>query len=360
MLWPFNRQRLSIYKTNPEFLTTIVGDMCQRIENFQGYVSVVGDDKNLTILVTEGKPVYSALCTINGEILPLQTCSPVNALKDFGVEATILVMELDQLLAAVMSIFFSTPPDISAAGDVMHYSTGLEAAAAGGELFALNLVHDGVSMPAVFERGNLSAWFYFDREKGEFVQTKDEALFRGFVEANHASCKFDFYLGAAGEPKPFEVNEESDPFIQTAKTYFALYEEIRRVIIRATGQRGNAEFQQILNAFREKYPPLYQGLFVNPETNEIWWEQLLENRKKITHKFRYDSYFLYLDEFLLTLIRKLFQTAGVQGIVEIIRFLDKRRRVEFQPSYNMSKILYTKLNNLLRLDRYTNVQPAGK
>ena len=351
MLWPFSRRKMEFSKIHPEYLPIVLSDLKQREENFLGYVQIIGDDLSYTVLVHEGEPVQHVLSSNDGSSVPAPGVATKAIMDRVGQSATMFVMELDQLPAASLATMFSRRPDLVGGSTVDCWNRMLEQALMSSDLFIVNIIDGIVNMPAVLQQGDVVLWMRFDENTKEYVAEPDSDALFAFCEKNAERLRFAFYL----DPMPWEqtitYSEAEDPFICTAKSYFDIYEEIKHIMVRENREKAAREMYDLLKALREKYPPLYQGIFINPETLDVNWERILINRRKISHKFRYEPFFIYLDELLLMLIRKHYAIMGVRGIVELIRFVEQKRRNDMLAKSKMEENFYTKIAGLLHMDR---------
>jgi len=360
MLWPFSRRKMEMPKIRPEFLPIVLSDLDKREDNFLGYVQVVGSDMSYTVLVHDGVPVQHVFSASDGTSIPAPGIASKAIMDRIGSVSTMLVMELDQLPAVSLATIFSRRPDLVGGKTAECWNRMLEQAVMESDLFIVNIIEGIVNMPAVVQQGEVVQWLRFDADTREYVVEHDSDVLFAFCEKNAERLRFAFYL----DPMPWEQDigytENDDPFICTAKSYFDIFEEIKTIIVREDRDRAAKELYDLLKSLREKYPPLYQGIFINPETLDVNWERILQNRRKISHKFRYEPFFIYLDELLLMLIRKHYAIMGVRGIVELIRFVEQKRRNDMLAKSTMEDNFYTKIAGLLHMDRLNSGKaPAG-
>ena len=351
MLWPFSRRKMILYKSHPEHLPVIIGDVQARESDFQGYVQVVSDERSYTVLVHQGKPVQHIIVHDSGVKNPNPGLTCGHILSCMSEESTILVMELDTMLAACLATMFSHTPDLSVTPGSASFKTTYEQSCATSDLLVVNVVQDNISMPAIIEQGEVVAWFKYQEKDKTFSMERNKDNLLSFCATNAKSVCFDFYRNLEPVEQNLDFSGDNDPFTATAASYRMLFEQINAIMTREKPQKTAEGLRKLLTEMRKKYPPLYQGLFINPETMEVNWTRLIENRIKISHKYRYDLYFIYLDELLLLLIRMLYALMGVQGVLEVIRFVEQRRKADQDTPYRMVQAYYTKLNNLLHMDR---------
>ncbi len=354
MLWPYTKRLLVLGKTHPEHLPVVIRDVHTKYPDFQGYVSLLGDDINYTLLLHDNRIIQNAVIWPNNILIPNPQMNEY-MLKRIGENTSIIVMELDNILMALLSVIFSKPADISISSPLVHYDKMIEESMERSDFFLVTVFHEMTCTTAVFEDGEVPMWFKYSDGEGGFVRSKGVDSFFDYMESiKDSEYSICVYLDPQPVAHDIEIfKPEDDPFLNTAKAYQELFEQILMLIVNRG--KGNAlkEVQDLLAAFKKKYKPLYQGVFINPETMQVNWEKLFENRLKISHKFRYDAFFLYMDELLLALIRKLYAMAGIEGIVAVIHFVDKRRKSSLVPAYHLTGLFYSKLNSLLKIDRYS-------
>ena len=306
MLFPFNNRMLSIPDFGTEYLGTIIGDL-KRLA-VTGHVAVLMEERADVLSLMNGEPVSGCRWFWPEGIQRL----PAGAgpfLSDLPERVTVEVLQADEGAVAMARLFCRIEP--AWRGDGERDAVFRRWASSGTVVLARH--HGPVCELALVDDGRMSVAYRFDEFEGIFrrvgpsfwdVDVKPKAV----LEAVVAGSLLYPYPELAFPPDPLEILTER---------YVLVLDLIRRIVSERHGDETREIFSRILETYKKKYSPLYRGVYMNPETGEINWKQLLVNRDRVNIKYRYEKFLLYLDEVLVHAIRMLSNRTGADGMREL-------------------------------------------
>jgi hypothetical protein len=168
----------------------------------------------------------------------------------------------------------------------------------------------------------------------------------GFFEDAPPNGVYELIEPALIHPKP-ALDGAPEPLDILLEKYIAAL-NLSEQVLRTHNEIRTVELvDQLLEHLKEKYPPLYRGVYRNPETGFINWEQIRFNREKVNVQYRYDRFVLYLDEIVLKVLQLIQKETGVAGVerisAEIGRLRDASPDLDFEPV----QLLFERLGKLL-------------
>ena len=99
---------------------------------------------------------------------------------------------------------------------------------------------------------------------------------------------------------------------------------------------------------RRSTPPLYRGVYLNPETGKVNWEHLQNNRERVNLSYRYDMFLLYLDELIMKFTQLLYEKAGIEGLKEFGKEVKRLKRATPDLDDESTHIFFQKLDRLVQ------------
>lgn len=197
---------------------------------------------------------------------------------------------------------------------------------------------------AYVTEGEIVFGYAFDSSSGGFRRSPS-----GFWQSagqNDSPCEF-VALGPLDHPAP-ALDDLADALALSMDRYRLLLSRLTLALHDLLGQSAVGALSRVVEEFKRKYPPLYRGVYLNPETGEVNWEQILANREKVKRKYRYDKFLLYADEVLLQVVSLLRERAGEEGVA---RFRSELLRVAQQETENDRPYIQFFHNKLAQLAR---------
>jgi len=198
---------------------------------------------------------------------------------------------------------------------------------------------------ALLDSGSFVCACRFDRNAGNFLNC-DESTWESGNTKEHS-----FWLTLSGTSRinPPEMDDFDDPLMLIVEKYFVVFNHMQEIMDNLYGENTLQELNQLLERYKQKYPPLYRGLYINPETHRINWERMVDNRSRVDVKFRYDRFPLYLDEIMLDFVKLLYERTRIEGIRQLRDLIIKLK--EFSPDRDSetSDRFFKKLEKVLRV-----------
>lgn len=349
MLLPFSRRQLALAKSHPAFVPVVLRDLLAIDAGFQGYIQAVDAHNAVTVLVVGGEPVHIARYNVGEGRFAVPSDTGPGAFDPMAADASVVVMGCDQLLSGVLGVVLGRAPDWVLPPRAAEPESLIADLGGRYDLFVVAAVENHVIEPAVFARGELGVFFKYDADENGFTEVRDaDAVIERLVTLGEGGAVWVY--ASPGQPaltKPV-LDGPDDPFNRTLRMYGEIFDCVRDRLVEGGGDAAVAVLAEVLQVFKQKYPPLFRGVYVNPETFAVNWNHLHENRIKLSPRYRYDMFFLYMDELMLGMIKKLYEIKKMRGIVELMQFVGELRvRRAGAPSY-FERVLFAKLDNLLK------------
>jgi hypothetical protein len=339
MLFPFETRNAVMESLPCEYVATVIADL--RRAYFTGFCLLVNADHAVTVLFRAGEEL-AALRYWPGQ--PPQALTPACSRIDGGFSENVDVHVLSAAADAVAlaQICFRGQLHASQTGVV----TSEQASALCRNSPDAVLVRrvEGVCELAAIRDARIWVGYRFDPEAQRFFRV-DAA---GFFTDPPEDAVVSIFTPRLVHPKP-RFDDSREPLGILAETYTAALNLAEGILREDIGAKA-AEFgDRLLAHFKEKYPPLYRGLYRNPETGFINWEQLPLNRDKVNRAYRYERFVLYLDEVLLKYLQGLRKESGIVGLERFARELETLRAATPDPEFVPLRDFFLRLEKLLGL-----------
>lgn len=339
MLLPFETRNAVLESLPREYTATVVADL--RRASFTGFCLIVMPDHSLTLLFREGleqggmrywpgqppQPLTPASARVyeslseQVDIHILSAAADVAALARIGFRGQLVALHRAALTQQELAVLCRDCPD----GVLMRRQ-------------------EGICELAALRGGQVWVAYRHDPEAGRFFRV-DAA---GFFADPPRQAELSVFTPLLIHPEPL-LDDSREPLGILSETYTAALNLAEGLLRESVGAKA-AEFgDRLLAHFKEKYPPLYRGLYRNPETGFINWEQLPLNRDKVNRAYRYERFVLYLDEVLLKYLQGLRKESGAAGLERLARELDALRAATPEPDFPPLRDFFLRLEKLLGL-----------
>ena len=192
--------------------------------------------------------------------------------------------------------------------------------------------------------GELVFGYAFDSSAGAF--RRSPAGFWQSAGQDETPCEF-VSVGPLAHPAP-DFSGQADALALSMERYRLLLSRLTVALHDLLGQSADGTLARVVDDFKRKYPPLYRGVYLNPETGEVNWEQILANREKVKRKYRYDKFLLYADEVLLQMVNVLRERGGEDGVARFRAELLRVSQLETENERPYIQFFHNKLAQLAR------------
>lgn len=342
MLFPHNKRILSIDSISRSYLVPLIKDVCS--EDFTGLMVVMSGDLALVLTFIKGEERSHLFWSLRRDVYHAFS-EKENVLECLPLEVKVEVLEAYED-AVVMTEMFSRGRPIFSGPAVNAITPALVLAQNSGNCL-LARRRNGVCELALLQKGEVTVGYRYEDISGEFIRVGDSF----FDAEDDPEYWLDLVDGEMIHPE-LVLSMANDPLESTIEKFTAVVFIAETVLEGQIGGEAADLGRELLDALKEKYPPLYRGLYRNPETGQVNWGQLLKNRQRVNIKYRYDKFPLYLDEVLLKYIQILHQKTGVEGMgafrFETERLKDACHDLDFEPVFQF----------FLKLDRMIGLQPG--
>ncbi len=339
MLFPFEERAVSIASLPKAFVPTLTADLKKAA--FSGHVVAMNDERSVVLTLDAGRPV-SGMFYRDLEGPARLTTDTGFLFEKLSEQSAVEVLRADRISVSLARTFSRNRPAWhSRAKDA---AKQVRQAAAEMELGVLARIRGPVCELACLEEGRFSFGYIFEEEESRFVRTdrsgwKESALPGDWLE-----------LVASGEPlvpEP-ELANLRNPLTDVMTRYTDLFKIIGKILRDEHGQQGRDAISELLETFQAKYPPLYRGVYMNPEVGTINWERLLENRDRVNVNYRYEKFTLYLDEILAAYVEHLNRQSGPKGLQILKTAMGKVKQPDQPIANDPVTLLLRRINQLMR------------
>lgn len=304
-----------------------------------GHVMFIDEDLSQTLSFLNGKPVSSVLWR-KPEGIRRFYGSDKNIFANLGEKVSLEVLVAEKDAIAMTQIFcrsnaiFKGPRQIAtAAGGVQAVCSSLETA-------ILCRITNGVCETALLEKGKFTAGYFFDKEEKKFIRTG-----KSFLESNSESdAFFEVYNGGLSSPLP-KIEKGDNPLEIIIDKYILVFQMAEEILQKKCSDK-NQPLEKLVEGLKSKYPPLYKGVYRNPESGQTNWSLMLKNRNKVDMAYRYDKFMLYFDELLMGHIKLLHIHCKKEGLLAFFERVNLMKEHTPDLNYPPTGLFFQKLDNI--------------
>lgn len=339
MLFPFDTRNAHMESLPREYLATVVADL-RRVQA-TGFCLVTTADHSLSLLFREGRE-EAALRYWPGQ--PPQPLAPagVSVTDELPERVDVHILSAAADVAALAQVCFRGRVHASRTGALDRNQADALAEGCPDAVLARRV--EGVCELAAIRAGRFWVGYRFDPEGRRFFRVDAAGFFTDPPEDAVVSVMEPVLV----HPRP-RLDGIPEPVEILAESYTAALNLAEGILRESVGERAVDFGNRLLEHFKAKYPPLYRGLYRNPETGGINWEQLPLNRDKVNRDYRYERFTLYLDEVLLKYLQGLRKETGAPGLERLARELELLRTATPNPEFAPLRDFFLRLEKLLTL-----------
>lgn len=339
MLLPYDERIMSLSALPGEFLSTLRRDA--HSDRLTGFVLAMGAQDGLGLVYLDGELV--AGYRSDGEPA-LRRGGFHTPLGDADLPALLTIEWLrgdEGMVALAWRAVAKEPLWRQRFGSIPETLTDAAGTPAAGVLVRYR---GFISELAYVEDGAVVFGYTFDTEAGGFKRCP-----AGFwLKAGAAELPCEFVVAGPLDYAAPAFESSVDPLDLLIQRYQHLLGGLSQALRDELGEGTDERLSRLLDSFKRKYPPLYRGVYMNPETGLINWGQLLSNREKVNRKYRYDKFLLYLDEAVLQLGGFLRESAGAEGVARFKAEWQRLQQADEDADRGALRLFYAKKSSFLR------------
>ncbi|RJO67162.1 MAG: hypothetical protein C4523_10145 [Myxococcales bacterium] len=336
MLFPFDSRALVLPAFPALYLRTVLADLAQA--RFTGYALVADDAAARVAVLINGEAAAGLLADRLGNLVRL-AADGADLFADLPEKIDFSALSAAPDAAQMARLFCRAEPVWRRPDAALDD--------------ALQAAHSQRAALCVRRRAELAEFAWI--EAGEFVAgyVWDERA-RGFERVERAAWEMGtaatalelFFPGSLTFSLP-AVDRLPDALAAILGHYGEILNDMLRRLLALPGGAGRLAAEATLKALADKYPPLYRGLHVNPETGLINWDHLIQNRPKVNLAYRYDKFTLYLDEAVMQFLQALGKAGRADGLKALATSVSRLRARLAGADLPPVAALYQKLDKAL-------------
>ena len=342
MILPFTRRILSVPEIANRYVPTVLGDIVKKNGAFRGYILMHQPAASSLLLLDGGNITAGAFYSPqSGMVLNSCNCRPLMDNMDDSI--SVEVMECDDISFMMNHTFLTHRPALLQSSETGQFNVRERLPKEGGAVFAR--LSGPLAELSLWNDGEFVSAYCFDEELRHYIGCDETSW-----ESGNASWR-SFWLTVGGGAKicPPEMGYFEEPLLLVVEKYFVVFSHMQEIMDSLYGENTLQDLNGLLERYKQKYPPLYRGLYINPETHKINWERMLENRSRVDVKFRYDRFPLYLDEVLLDFVRLLYEHTRVEGVRQLRDIIVRLKEYSPDRDSETSDRFFKKLEKVLRV-----------
>lgn len=319
MLIPFDRNLMHIENFSGNYIFSVVNDMFRFEKDLSGYILCISGN-HIGYLFFKNNKLQNALAFLfsGGVLMPQpQSFRIFTESEDIDLYANII--EEPVVADNVYKYFFSlysmhAPYELSNSGKILEYLitenyTGMIAFTQG---FIINM--------AYFEKGKFKYFQYYHPDTKSYANDRNPEVFKHYMaslkELTPVIALKDYKAkNNAEQINESFIKEQKDSIVNTLLFYFDILDIIINVMLVKTSKETVYNItKKIFDELRVKYTPLYEKLYFSMDSETVNWSVILEDRKFIPIKYKFEHYHLYIDEILKNLVSALYSIANDDGL----------------------------------------------
>ena len=339
MLFPYTERTYSVPRIGSEFMPSLLDDIQRFHAGFTGYLLLSNSDEAAYLLFKAGVPIARAAFDAETERLrsfDKRLPAPLVPKESFWSAE---LLGCDEGLIPMLTSLFRNEPTARFSGREM--GKALENLAK--QPLALLVRRYGLSCElALWEGGAYVIGYRYNRAVGGFLRVGEAQWNDDVEEADQLSvvpaCAFD--------ETPVQLPNDPDPLKSTLDKYISVFTELHLMLAWQLGDKTNVGMTRLLQRLKKRYSALYQGVELSEDGRSINWKHILENRNKVDTKYRYDQFFLYLDEILSNLIRGAAQKTENRILPELWKYTDRLYKIAPDKELASTRYFFSKIDRL--------------
>ncbi len=316
MLFPWTEQRLMVEEFPLAYFYSLYTDILREDPEFGGYMVFAEDDVAHYLLFDKGQP--AAFCqfdALTNRLFP-QRERPHSFFTEMNRRTWTQVVSCDEGLVKMLLTVMTQPSAAWVTGPEPW--TDIEKRLGNYSLSVVLRREDQISELALYQGEQFQVGYRYDHGLGIYQRDNEEGWKSGAHNGPHGLFPIsDEIIPHPRMPKPY------DPLRSTVEKYAVIFNKIQDVLLKTIGVKAQQGIANMISGLREKYPPLYQGITFDPQSGKVNWQVLYENRAWVDTDFRYEKFFLYLDEVLYKLLGELRRKTGDTGMRQFSQFLSR-------------------------------------
>ncbi len=344
MLIPFDRNLAYIEEIKGKYIPSFINDHLRFDPKSSGYFLAVSGNNVGYIFFDEGK-IIGSLALLISEKNELPNAFNFSSFSDYSkvdIYTNLTESSTAHDLNRFMNSFYSLYGSYDFV-DVEKYISNIEANHISG---TLGFMHGIALNTAKYEKGHFVSFSYYHPDTKSYALEKKQVVYQN-------------YLKQIRELKPFIMMKTESHFkenLSMIELYFfqkdvvvtllLCYFDIFNLIVETMLDKGFQEnvidmVNHIIKELREKYPPLYRKMRFSDERKCVNWEEILNDRKYISLKYRFEHYYLYMDELLGLLLKVMFTYTGREGVERFKRKIKLyTEKYDFNEDREIKKLFY--------------------
>jgi|GEM_PF-6282425 len=342
MLLPFTRRILSIPEIANRYVPTVISDILKEEEEFCGYI-LIHQPASSSLILLDGAEIVAGAFYSPKSGLALNSCSCKPLMDNMGDMLSVEVLECDETTFSMNRTFLTHRPAACFTPQIETPRLREQLPAKGAVL--LTRLFGPLAEISLWNDGEFVSAYCFDEELRHYANC-DETIWENSNRQGQS-----LWLTVSGTVKicPPEMGDFEDPLMLVVEKYFVVFTHMQEIMDNLYGENTLTDLNLLLERYKQKYPPLYRGLYINPESHTINWERMIENRSRVDVKFRYDRFPLYLDEILLDFVKLLYERTRVEGVRQLRDLIIRLKEYSPDRDSETSDRFFKKLEKVLRV-----------
>ncbi len=339
MLFPFDERHLTIPALHASYLPSVLADLER--EAFSGHMVVLTKERSLTVTLSDGYPVSNCEWRVVEGLdrLPHGRGRLFLNLPDV---VAVEILEADDAVVAMTRLFSRAQPSWRMTTDRNPDELSAELSRHSAAVVARR--YDGVCELAFADGGELKLGYRFNGDTASFERVGPQTWLQTQVESSIWEV---VPVDLVTYPEP-DGSGIYDPLGTIMEKYVMVLDLLGDMLRRLDPKGGDSVIASLLEIFKQKYPPLYRGVYLNPETGHVNWDWLMTNRDKVNILYRYEKFLLYLDELLLQYTQLFFDRFGVDGIARLREAITELKAASPDKDDPLTRRFFRKLDQVLK------------
>ncbi len=338
MLFPFTKRFFELAKIRRDFVPTVINDLASR--DFTGHVVLLDERQSQTVTLESGQLRSTAMWRSPAGF-ERRCASRDRHFQSFEEDVSVEILEADVGMAALSHQFCRAQPVWRGVGKRWLEEAKRECMETG--MAVLGRLQGPVCELALVRERRIEVAYRFDVHEGVYRQV-GENFWEDELQADTALELVP--LGATLYPQPELA--ASDALTATVEKYTLVLDWICEHLSSSLGSGGMSSVNALVEVFKKKYPPLYRGVYMNPETGKVNWDHLMNNRERVNLSYRYDMFLLYLDELIMKFTQLLYEKVGVDGLKAFGKEVMRMRKITPDMDIEATRTFFRKLDKLVQ------------
>jgi|GEM_PF-6139829 len=340
MLFPYTKRLLSLDLISRDYFPTLMNDL--EIWQLTGNLLLLDDELSQVVTFLDGKAISSVMWRRQEGVRRFYK-SDHDIFQNLPENVAMELFSAEKDAVAMTEVFCRSKSIWSGPAQIATSAGGVQTVASSLETVILSRVNNGVCELALMEKGQFTLGYCFDSDSRTFTRTG-----KSFLETNSdPQAVFSVFKPELISPMP-QLQQTVNPLEITADKYILVFQIAETVLENTCNDKTAAALDKLVEQLKSKYPPLYKGVYRNPETGQVNWSLMLSNRDKVDRAYRYDKFLLYFDELLMGHIKLLHAHCKQDGLKCFFEKIEKLKELTPDATYPPVEHFFDKLEKIAR------------